>query len=80
MKDVKTIGEVFQRSGMSQAELARRLVAAGFKTDSSYIGKLVRGEITPAIDVGLAIAKELTVPAQRITWGNRARKEETANR
>jgi len=80
-RQIKRIRQAIEDSGLSHAELARRLVAAGFeKETSSHVSKIASGKIVPAITLGLAIAKELGVPAQYIQWGEPAGEEEKAQK
>jgi len=73
----KSIREAVQDSELSQAEIVRRLRDEGFvKMENSHLSKIINGMI-PAIDLGLAIARILEIPAQRIVWGRPEREAAT---
>lgn len=55
-------------SGLSLAEIARRLVAAGYKADASYVGKIARGEVTPSVRLGIEIANIIGTDPRLIDW------------
>jgi transcriptional regulator with XRE-family HTH domain len=53
-----------RKSGLSQDQLARRIGVA-----RSTIARIETGVSTPTLDIGLALARELRVPAEKLLAG-----------
>jgi transcriptional regulator with XRE-family HTH domain len=60
----RRIAEARRNAGLSQEQLAERIGVA-----RSTVARIETGAATPTLDVGLAIARELRVPAEKLLAG-----------